>query len=71
VAINWILSREGQITYQKMQEGADSLRIDIPKDDVPPVNRRWQGTKYEAMDNPEWIDMTPIFRVVNEVWKKK
>ena len=44
VAINWLLSREGQIDYQRLfthgKEGPDSLRIDIPKDKVPRGNRR-------------------------------
>ena len=71
VAINWLLSREGQMVYQKFQEGADSLRIDIPKEEVPPHTRRWEGVRYEVMDNPEWRDMEPIRQVVNEVWKKK
>jgi ABC-type Fe3+ transport system substrate-binding protein len=71
VAINWLLSREGQIVYQKAQEGADSLRTDIPKEGVPSHTRRWEGVKYEVMDNPEWRDMEPIRQVVNEVWKKR
>ena len=41
VFINWFLSRDGQINFQKAlgkaDEGSpDSLRIDIPKDDVDP-----------------------------------
>lgn len=71
VAINWLLSREGQMAYQKAQEGADSLRIDIPKEGVPSHTRRWEGVKYEVMDNPEWRDMEPIRQVVNEIWKKR
>jgi ABC-type Fe3+ transport system substrate-binding protein len=71
VAINWLLSREGQIVYQKLQEGADSLRTDIPKEDVPSDTRRWEGVRYEVMDNPEWRDMEPILQVVNEVWRKR
>jgi hypothetical protein len=36
VFLNWLLSREGQIALQKLVEnGRNSLRIDIPKDDVP------------------------------------
>jgi len=71
VAINWLLSREGQIAYQKFQEGADSLRVDIPKEGVASQTRRWEGVRYEVMDNPEWRDMEPIRQVVNEVWKKR
>lgn len=71
VAINWLLSREGQVVYQKAQEGADSLRIDIPKEGVPSHTRRWEGVRYEVMDNPEWRDMEPIRRLVQEIWKKR
>jgi ABC-type Fe3+ transport system substrate-binding protein len=39
VFINWLLSRRGQIALQRSQANAespaDSLRIDIPKDEVP------------------------------------
>jgi len=39
VFVNWFLSREGQITWQrvlntKVGDGSDSMRVDIPKDDV-------------------------------------
>jgi iron(III) transport system substrate-binding protein len=71
VAINWLLSREGQAAYQKFQEGADSLRVDISKEEVPSHTRRWDGVRYEVMDNPEWRDMEPIRQVVNEAWKKR
>jgi len=71
VAINWLLSREGQMTYQKFQDGADSLRIDIPKNNVPEHTRRRPGTDYELMDRPDRMNMKPIYRLVNEVWRKK
>jgi hypothetical protein len=40
-----VFSREGQILYQKIWEKADSLRIDIPKDDVPSYSRRVEGVR--------------------------
>jgi ABC-type Fe3+ transport system substrate-binding protein len=40
VMLNWLLSREGQLAYQKYVI-ADSLRIDISKDEVPPGIRRF------------------------------
>lgn len=51
--INWFLSREGQIFYQKLT-GNFSLRIDIPRDGVEPLNRikaeerehHWYGWRY-------------------------
>jgi iron(III) transport system substrate-binding protein len=71
VAINWLLSREGQIAYQKIFDpGHDSLRIDIPKDNVPADIRRVDGVKYLFIDKPEWIDMKPINNLIDEVWNK-
>ena len=44
-------------------------RIDIPKDDVPYLNRRLDGIKYLDTGKPEWIEMKPIIEVVNEALK--
>jgi ABC-type Fe3+ transport system substrate-binding protein len=70
VFINWFLSRKAQIALQKdmtqIADAPDSLRIDIPKDDVAPDNRRVEGVKYLTMFRPEWTDMTPVYAVVNE-----
>ncbi|HSE88592.1 MAG TPA: extracellular solute-binding protein [Candidatus Binatia bacterium] len=73
VFINWLLSRKGQIALQKnmlnTENPADSLRIDIPKDDVPLFNRRIDGVKYIDTSKPEWQDMKPILDVMNEALK--
>ena len=73
VFINWLLSRRGQIALQRSQANAespaDSLRIDIPKDDVPFQSRRLDGVRYLDMGRPEWIEMKPILDVVNEALK--
>jgi iron(III) transport system substrate-binding protein len=73
VFINWLLSRNGQIAVQKRtanaESPADSLRVDIPKDEVPYENRRLQGIKYLDTGKPEWIEMKPIIEVVNEALK--
>ena len=73
VFINWLLSRRGQIVLQKTQANAespaDSLRIDVPKDDVPLQSRRLDGINYLDTGRPEWIDMKPILEVVNEALK--
>jgi ABC-type Fe3+ transport system substrate-binding protein len=66
IAINWLLSREGQILYQKIWEKADSLRIDIPKDDVPSYSRRVDGVRSIDTDRPEWMDMTEIHKLVRQ-----
>ena len=73
VLINWLLSRRGQIALQKSQANAespaDSLRIDIPKEEVPYSSRRLDGIKYLDTGRPEWIEMKPILNVVNETLK--
>jgi iron(III) transport system substrate-binding protein len=73
VFINWLLSRAGQISLQKRtstaESPADSLRIDIPKDEVPLQGRRLDDIKYLDTGKPEWIEMKPILDVVNEALK--
>ena len=69
VAINWLLSREGQMIYQKVRGTVDSSRIDIPKDNLPSYARRVEGLKYHLAN--ERIDTAPIFKFVREVWKRK
>lgn len=73
VYINWLLSRRGQMALQKSMNGtenpADSLRIDIPKDDVHWLSRRVDGVKYLDTSKPEWQDMKPILEVMNEALK--
>lgn len=71
VAINWLLSREGQIAYQRIFPFFNSLRIDIPKDELSPDRQRLEGGNYVVTERPEWMDMKPILKNVNEVWRKK
>jgi len=72
VFINWFLSRDGQIALQKSlarsgAETADSLRIDIPKDDVQPQNRRVPGVNYLDLDSQvEWTEMKPVLAIFEE-----
>jgi len=70
VFINWFLSRKAQTALQKdmakFADAPDSLRIDIPKDDVAADNRRVDGVNYINVFRPEWTDMNPIYAVVNE-----
>ena len=72
VGLNWLLSREGQIAYQRIftegNDGPDSLRSDIPKDGVPPGNRRPQKDpdRYPSVDRAEWMDMQVIRKFVKE-----
>ena len=62
--INWFLSREGQIFYQKMT-GNSSLRNDIPRDGVDPgdvipleeMQYHWYGWKYPDVrdESHDWV----------------
>ena len=70
VAINWLLSRNGQLAYQKVFQEPDSLRVDISKKGVPPDSRRTTDIKYIEIDRADRMDMEPIFKIVDEVWKK-
>ena len=77
VAINWLLSREGQVAYQRIfaegEDGPDSMRIDIPKDKVPKRNLRPQGDerKYPLMDRADLMDMEPIRKFIREVMEQR
>jgi ABC-type Fe3+ transport system substrate-binding protein len=73
VFINWLLSRKGQIALQKTlvasESPPDSLRTDIPKDDVPAYSRRADGVNYIDTSKPEWQDMKPVLKIMNEALK--
>jgi iron(III) transport system substrate-binding protein len=79
VFINWYLSREGQVSLQsdaaRGGTGTDSMRIDIPKDDVPLNYRRREKGNYLFVARPELSDTRPIVEIVNkalaEAAKKK
>jgi iron(III) transport system substrate-binding protein len=71
VFVNWLLSRDGQIAYQTVSRDNDSLRIDIPKEDVPSQVRRVEGVKYVLLTDPAYLDLDSVRSLVNEVWKKK
>jgi ABC-type Fe3+ transport system substrate-binding protein len=74
VFINWLLSRDGQQSFQTIMNGPDltveSLRIDIPKDPIPAAQRRAAGTKYIIMDTPERSDQAPLTKLFKEIIKK-
>jgi iron(III) transport system substrate-binding protein len=77
IGLNWLLSREGQIAYQRLfaqgNDGPDSLRIDIPKDKVPRGNRRPDGdeSRYPFVDRAEWMDQAPIRKFIKEVMEQR
>jgi hypothetical protein len=66
VFANWYLSRRGQIVYQESHGDRDSLRIDIPKDKVPADVRRVAGRKYFFVDGPEFIDVKPAVKIIDD-----
>jgi iron(III) transport system substrate-binding protein len=72
VFINWYLSREGQITWQRamnttVAEASDSLRIDIPKDDVLADSKRQEGVKYRVI---AFRDPRPSIKLMREILRK-
>jgi len=72
VFINWFLSRDGQLTLQRELNksglgGVDSLRIDIPKDDVTADELRNAKIDYLDLDaRKEWLERTPIITLFED-----
>jgi iron(III) transport system substrate-binding protein len=67
VAVNWLLSREGQTAWLDANQRTgglyDSLREDISKDKVNERARRVKGAKFLWL-NPAWIDELDAIRDV-------
>jgi iron(III) transport system substrate-binding protein len=67
---NWLLSREGQIAFQRAVNtpfnSEESLRVDIPKDMIPADVRRVEGVKYFLADKPEFMEMAPIYELLDK-----
>ena len=74
VFINWLLSRDGQGSFQRIMNSPDllveSMRVDIAKDPVPALQRRVPGTKYIMMDTPERSNQEPVNKLLKEIIKK-
>lgn len=70
VFLNWLLSREGQMVAQKAlaQRGvpSNSMRTDIPKDEVPRKEWRTEGVQYVEVEHPSLLDMRPIYKIIEE-----
>ena len=71
VFINWYLSRQGQTVWQNVMnkkevEASDSMRVDIPKDDVLPDGRRVEGRKYSVVG---FLDPDPVQKLLQEILK--
>lgn len=75
VAINWLLSREGQETYQKAYASVgdirQSMREDIAMDVIPASQRRQKGVRYIYAGRPQWLDMAAVSKVIKEAQAKK
>lgn len=73
--VNWLLSREGQIAFQRIANtptnSEESMRIDIPKDTVRKEVRRVDGVKYLLADKPEFMEMKPIYEVLDHALAEK
>jgi iron(III) transport system substrate-binding protein len=71
VFINWFLSRQGQILWQRVMnkvvvEGSDSMRIDVPKDDVLADSKRMPGRNYRLIG---FRDPKPVLKFLDETVK--
>jgi len=71
VFINWYLSRQGQMVWQNVMnkkevEASDSMRIDIPKDDVLREAKRVDGKKYTVVG---FLDPEPVQKLLQEILK--
>lgn len=70
VLMNWFLSREGQVAVQKgapNELGPNSLREDIPKDDIPPWAQRQKGAPYIRLWGSEVWDRAKVRKLVSEL----
>jgi iron(III) transport system substrate-binding protein len=75
VFLNWLLSRDGQAVVQKGRKGrprtaSNSLRIDIPKNDLPDEVQRREGVDYFDADDDNFADRRPADKLFNEIFSK-
>jgi len=70
--VNWVLSREGQIVWQKYTE-ANSLRMDIPKTDLAPDDVPQKGVNYFMINSYRYNDQSgrkALHQIVEDALKK-
>ncbi|HEY2990246.1 MAG TPA: extracellular solute-binding protein [Candidatus Binatia bacterium] len=72
VYLNWFLSRDGQLAWQKYTLG-NSLRNDIPKDMLPQGQAQVpkEGRSYMMTSLPQYEDVQPLRKLVDEVLAKR
>jgi ABC-type Fe3+ transport system substrate-binding protein len=74
--VNWALSREAHILFLREGKDGDSLRVDVPNDEVPPDGRiRRDVDYYVAFDDPRWVSeqgaiLERIRAIMKEAGKK-
>ena len=70
VFLNWLLSKEGQLAWQKKSDN-NSLRTDIPKDMLSdPDSVPKAGGQYLIAALPQYADVAPIRKILKEVLRK-
>lgn len=73
--VNWLLSREGQTALQRAANSPtnaeESMRVDISKEMVRANLRRVDGVRYLLAERPEFMDMAPIYEIVNKALAQK
>jgi iron(III) transport system substrate-binding protein len=74
VFINWYLSLEGQIAFR--QANSDELRVtslreDLPPEIVPATAARRKDKDYLLINRPDWMDFTPIQKLLEDIRKSK
>jgi iron(III) transport system substrate-binding protein len=70
VFVNWLLSKEGQTHWQKKSDN-NSLRVDIGKDMLSDQRSIPQeGKKYLNASLPEYEDVAPLQKIVEEALAK-
>ena len=72
VYINWFLSRDGQLAWQKYT-GDNSMRTDIPKDMLPLGQAQvpQEGRQYLITSLPQYEDVKPLRKLVDEVLARR
>jgi ABC-type Fe3+ transport system substrate-binding protein len=73
--INWLLSREGQLAFHQIANTPinteESMRIDVPKEMIAAEDRRVEGVKYMLFDRPDYMDMKPIYDLLEKALAEK
>jgi hypothetical protein len=70
--VNWILSKEGQSAWQKYTE-VNSLRIDIPKNDLPADDIPQKGVNYFMLNSGKYNNQAgrkALHQIVEEALRK-